>query len=530
MENTLNLQEEKAYLERMQKIAIDPRLQDIEYVLCEKDPVYFLTNYAYTLDQHDALFPMKRFPDKEYVREYVRMWRENDLLLVLKSRQIMASWLSMGMLLWEVQFNKGRFCFAQSKKEDDADALVERAYQMYLQEPAWIRRKEAKYSYCTLRFPENSSMIKGIPQGGDQIRMHTASIIFMDEMAFQDEAERSLVAAKPTIDGGGKFVGISTAEPGFFQTLVDFQAPETELCQGMAVKQSPLGFAVVRLHYTADPDKRSPEWIEKAKKGTTPAGWAKEMEMDFGAFSGQLALPELEEFKKRIYIDPFPIPDYWPKYGAIDFGYRNPFAFYTYAIDSEGVIYVYSEHYQKERSLRWHSEKIKAHEDYHKLEYITIDPSTAAMTQQDASGGLRSIWEQLVELGVDNLTPGRRAEIAALERLRLLVNEDKIRIMKTCPNLMWELEHLRYQEMTAGQIEKKNAKERLVDKDNHGWDCLKYFIMSLPDPAKKEDETYDSIRWKQMKRQMQGIDPDENEPMDFERAEFERKDTQPIME
>ena len=78
-----------------------------------------------------------------------------------------------------------------------------------------------KHIYCKLEFPDISSMIKGIPEGGDQIRMHTSSGIFSDEMGFQPEAEAAYTAAKPTIDGGGRFTGVSTAEPGFFADMVD---------------------------------------------------------------------------------------------------------------------------------------------------------------------------------------------------------------------------------------------------------------------------------------------------------------------
>lgn len=521
--NNLDLQTEKAYLEKIRKIAENPILQDYEYAICERDPYYWLTTYAYTIDQHDQLFPIKRFPDKEYVKHYVDCWFKYELLLCLKSRQIMASWISMALLLWEIQFRKGRFCFAQSKKEDDADSLIERAYFIYQNQPKWIRRKEMKYTYCRLRCPDNASVIMGIPQGGDQIRMHTASRVFLDEMAFQDEAEKSLVASKPTIDGGGAFVGISTAEPSFFQTLVDFKAPEQELMTGVSLKTNDIGFKVLKFHYTADPDKRDPEWIRKAKKGTTAAGWAKEMEMDFNAFSGELALPEIKDKKKEIYIDPIEIPEWWPKYGGLDYGYRNPFAFYNYTIDSEGCIYVYFEHYFKERPLKWHADKIKSHEDFVKLDYIVIDPSTTAMTQQGEDGGVRSIWDRLVDLGIDNLLAGQRAEIKALEIIRQLILDGKLKISKSCPNLMWELERLRFVDMTDSQLRDKNLKEKLIDKDNHGWDCLKYFVLSLPDNAEKKEGDRTSTIWQAIRKRLGRSNPEPEGPIDPVTEQLESK-------
>jgi len=40
--------------------------------------------------------------------------------------------------------------------------------------------------------------------------MHTASGIFADEMAFQEQAEDAFTAARPTFLGGGRFTGVST--------------------------------------------------------------------------------------------------------------------------------------------------------------------------------------------------------------------------------------------------------------------------------------------------------------------------------
>jgi len=61
-------------------------------------------------------------------------------------------------------------------------------------------------------FPEIKSEIRGIPEGGDVIRMQTASGIFADEVAFQPEARNAFTAAKPTLSSKGRYTGVSTAE------------------------------------------------------------------------------------------------------------------------------------------------------------------------------------------------------------------------------------------------------------------------------------------------------------------------------
>ena len=44
---------------------------------------------------------------------------------------------------------------------------------------------------------------------------------------------------------------------------------------GITEWNTPDGFRVLRVHYTADPGKRAPEWKEAEQKGTTVADWSK---------------------------------------------------------------------------------------------------------------------------------------------------------------------------------------------------------------------------------------------------------------
>jgi hypothetical protein len=128
---------------------------------------------------------------------------------------MMITWICVALCLHEAQFHDGRWIFMQSKKEHDADELKARAEMIYLQQPAWMRQRH-RSAYCRLEFPRRKSVIMGIPQGAHKIRMHTASIIFSDEAAFQPEMREAFTAAKPCIDGGGKIVLVSSAKDGWF--------------------------------------------------------------------------------------------------------------------------------------------------------------------------------------------------------------------------------------------------------------------------------------------------------------------------
>jgi len=223
-------------LKYIKKLQDNQKLQDLEWGLCVKNPYHFITHWAQTLDVHDRNNPIKVFPDKEYIKILVNLWLKTTLLLVPKSRQMMMSWLFTTLYLWDTQFHKGRLTFFQSKKADDADDLIKRSKFVWDHEPKFLKRyyedgkfkdlncnpqHNGQHTYCRMVFPDINSEIRGIPEGGDVIRMHTASGILSDEMAFQPEAQAAYNAAKPTISSQGRFTGVSTAEDStFFEDLV----------------------------------------------------------------------------------------------------------------------------------------------------------------------------------------------------------------------------------------------------------------------------------------------------------------------
>lgn len=178
---------------------------------------YYLGHFVYTLDEHDKEHPIKKLPyHKDYMKEVAQNFLTEQLLLIEKSRQMMITWLLVACCLWDVQFHQGRRVFFQSKKEEDANSLVDRAKIIYENYPQPVKSvinelyPATNTSYLTLEFEKYHSIIKGIPQGAAKIRMHTASRIFSDEMAFQEEAEEAYIAAKPTLVGGGQYLAVST--------------------------------------------------------------------------------------------------------------------------------------------------------------------------------------------------------------------------------------------------------------------------------------------------------------------------------
>lgn len=131
------------------------------------------------------------------------------------------TWLFSALYLWEAMFFPSRLTFFQCKKEEDANANLNRAKTMHDTLPQWMKDwQPLKNVYCANYFPRSRSKMLGVPAGAHHFRQHTATGIFVDEMAFTDEMEEVLAAARPALGEKGRFTGVSSASPSYFKQLV----------------------------------------------------------------------------------------------------------------------------------------------------------------------------------------------------------------------------------------------------------------------------------------------------------------------
>lgn len=205
----------------MSRDAVDIELdRQINAAIAAHDPWTFISEFARTIDEHDQENPVgKPFPRKAYIRLLCRFWKEVDVGFIEKSRQIMCTWTVATLDLWDVMFNKGRRIYIQSKKQEDANDILERARFVYDQLIATefpnlpvVKTTGAKSGTNTeMEFQANKSTLIAIPQGGDVVRGPTTSRLSADEVAFQPEAADAYRAILPSIKGGGHYLGFSTA-------------------------------------------------------------------------------------------------------------------------------------------------------------------------------------------------------------------------------------------------------------------------------------------------------------------------------
>lgn len=202
-------------------------IYEAERELCRRDPLRWLLRWVYTKDE--AKQQTRRFPWKPHIVEFLNRFLTEKLLIVIKSRKMLMTWVMCALSVWMAQFNKNTLVIIQTQREQDAEALIERCVFILDNQPEFLRQPyKMRSKPCDIRFHDNGSRILGIPKGENVIRMHTASMVYIDEAAFVDNLEKSIAATNPCIMGGGKLVMVSTVQPSYFIDLVEDMVDEED--------------------------------------------------------------------------------------------------------------------------------------------------------------------------------------------------------------------------------------------------------------------------------------------------------------
>lgn len=202
----------------------------LEWQEWANNPSQFIDDCIVTRDEADKGL-VKPFPPKEYLYRIDQLFVQEKILCIPKSRRMMMTWRILALILWEGIFQKNSVIFVQSKKGEDSAYLLgdDRLMFMYNRLPhdrhdfPKIKRcikDTAGKGYNTIQF-DNGTSYFAVAEGADQLRQYTASRVYCTEMAFWSQAELTWMALRPIIQGGGKIIIDSSANPGFFHRLVE---------------------------------------------------------------------------------------------------------------------------------------------------------------------------------------------------------------------------------------------------------------------------------------------------------------------
>ncbi|GHU99293.1 DNA packaging protein [Clostridia bacterium] len=193
----------------------------------------------------------------------------------------------------------------------------------------------------------------------------------------------------------------------------------------------------------------------------------------FGA-AGGLVYPE---FDSGVHvIEPFRVPAEWYDNISIDPGLTNPLSAHWYAVDFDGNVYVVAEHYEADRDVAYHSERIKAisralnwHADSRGRFAALIDSAAGSRTLAAS----KSVCELFIERDILVNPRVDKDLFSGVQRvknyLRDLNGKPRLFIFSSCVNLIREIKGYAW---GNGEAPKK--------KDDHALDELRYYLASRP--------------------------------------------------
>ncbi len=402
----------------------------------------------------------RKFPEWEFVHEIANALDAHDRLLVVKSRQMMVTWIGCAYVLYQALNSGPGVHLVISKEERSAKEMIDRIRFMLAHSWEEDDRPKHKASKGTIHFSELETRIISLPAAPYAVRGQSPRTLFWDEMAFTPEDEEIWAAVKPAVDSGGRFLGVSTPNGplGVFYRLIHDDSGR---------------FAISRIHYTDNPERTS-EWQESAQAGLSEARWRREQELSFEGAEGRV----YDQFDARLHIR---AEEYEPKrdtdtrlYRAIDFGYRRPAVLWAEESNS-GELVIFAELLGDNWNRELLMEEIRRVDQQFGLSecdfaWTAVDPAGAAVTDVGISSvdTLQSAGFR-IEYRSSTINPGVE-EVRAL--LKDASGKTSLTIDPRCTRLATAFE---------GYLWAKSGDK--PDKDgehDHLMDALRYLVINLP--------------------------------------------------
>ena len=179
--------------------------------------------------------------------------------------------------------------------------------------------------------------------------------------------------------------------------------------------------------------------------------------------------------ESEIIVQPFDIPDHWPRVYGLDVGWNKTAAVWAAIDRASQVVYLYSEHYQgqEEPSVHAHSIRLRG-------EWIpgTVDPAARGRGQKDGS----SLLDAYDEHGL-NLHPADNSVESGIYAVWQRLSGGGLKVFSTLPN--WLSEY---------RIYRRDENGKIVKDGDHLMDATRYMIMSgidiaeIPPPEYQDEE------------------------------------------
>ena len=260
-----------------------------EFIKCYLDPIYYIENYTWIeVKEQSKIVPTKLFG---YQKEILTWLVNGESGVVLKSRRVGASTVIILYISWLINFRRGVNALLLSRNEDSAKKLLRRVKFSYFnvkkhtsddfalaEDASWLLNPTPVSSaqmFASGWYDDNGELISmsevsSLTTTSESGRGDSATIVFMDELAFLPDQDSTMRSARLTALRGGQWLACSTPNG----TGDSFHS----LCMRAQRKENK-NYNFRRVHWTEA--EITEEMIEGATEGLSEASILQEMEMEF---------------------------------------------------------------------------------------------------------------------------------------------------------------------------------------------------------------------------------------------------------
>lgn len=179
------------------------------------------------------------------------------------------------------------------------------------------------------------------------------------------------------------------------------------------------------------------------------------------------------DWRRDLHVVPsfIPPPD-WLRYGAIDFGTRNPFVFLLCAVDpTDDTLHIVAEHYQREWTLANHAAKIHSMTNHGgpQPEWIVADPedrgSRLSLSREHGINTVKA--KKQIRDGLNAVAERLAPDVNG--NPHLVVHDSCTQTIKEFETYIWE---------TSGR-RGKDPMDKPLKRDDHSMDAVRYLCVQL---------------------------------------------------
>ena len=192
------------------------------------------------------------------------------------------------------------------------------------------------------------------------------------------------------------------------------------------------------------------------------------------------------EFDENVHvIEPFNIPPQWQDNISIDPGLHNPLSAHFYAVDFDGNVYVVAEHYEAQKTIEYHAQRIKDiakrlgwKTDGKGYLHALIDSAANQRTLASEKNVVELFYEQKI-ITNPKVNKDLFSGISVVKSyFKTYDGKTRLFIFKNCVNLIREIKSYFWSDNDAP-----------VKKDDHALDELRYYLMTKPISKPQESKT-----------------------------------------